>query len=122
MEKRGELKNAVPILLTRNINQAADFYTQKLGFTVSNRYPNYLIIKRDQTALHFSLAQDLDPKTNSCTTYVYVSNIDSLYTEYQAQDIIHPNGALKTKDYGMKDFAVIDPDGNLLTFGESTAG
>ncbi len=121
MEKRGQLKVAVPILLTRDINKAADFYTQKLGFTVSSIYPNYLIIKRDETALHFSLAQDLDPKTNSCMTYIYVSNIDSLYAECQTQEIIHPNGALQAKDYGMKDFAVIDPDGNLLTFGESTA-
>lgn len=121
MTTRGELKIAVPVLLARDINQTAEFYIQKVGFVVSNKYPNYLIIKRDETWLHFSLAQDLDPKTNDCSTYIYVSNIEALYQELKAQGILHPNGNFQEKDYGMKDFAILDPNGNLLTFGEATS-
>jgi hypothetical protein len=32
---------------------------------------------------------------------------------------IHPNGALETKAWGQREFALLDPDNNLLTFGQS---
>ena len=32
---------------------------------------------------------------------------------------IHPNGSLEIKPWGQKEFSVLDPDNNLLTFGES---
>jgi len=31
---------------------------------------------------------------------------------------IHPNGHLEMKPWGQKEFALLDPDNNLLTFGE----
>lgn len=119
MENPITVKNAVPIFPVRDINKAAEFYTQKLGFTITSAYPNYLILKRDETWLHCSLAPGLDPRTNNCRAYVYVSGVDALYAECKTHNIIHPNGALQERDYGMKDFAVLDPDGNLLTFGEA---
>ena len=30
----------------------------------------------------------------------------------------HPNGPLETKPWGQKEFSILDPDNNLLTFGE----
>jgi hypothetical protein len=32
---------------------------------------------------------------------------------------IHPNGQLEIKPWGQKEFALLDPDHNLLTFGQS---
>ena len=31
---------------------------------------------------------------------------------------IHPNGPLEIKPWGQKEFSLLDPDGNLLTFGQ----
>jgi hypothetical protein len=31
---------------------------------------------------------------------------------------IHPNGNLATKPWGQREFSVLDPDNNLLTFGQ----
>ena len=31
---------------------------------------------------------------------------------------IHPNAPLQTKPWGQKEFSLLDPDRNLLTFGE----
>jgi hypothetical protein len=31
---------------------------------------------------------------------------------------IHPAGHLQTKPWGQKEFSILDPDNNLLTFGE----
>jgi hypothetical protein len=32
---------------------------------------------------------------------------------------MHPNGYLETKPWGQKEFSLLDPDNNLLTFGQS---
>jgi hypothetical protein len=32
---------------------------------------------------------------------------------------IHPNAALAEKPWGQKEFALLDPDHNLLTFGQA---
>jgi hypothetical protein len=32
---------------------------------------------------------------------------------------IHPSGHLQTKPWGQKEFSMLDPDNNLLTFGQS---
>ena len=37
-----------------------------------------------------------------------------------AAGIVHPNGALADKPWGTREFAILDPDGNLLTFSQST--
>jgi len=31
---------------------------------------------------------------------------------------IHPDGNLEAKPWGQKEFSILDPDNNLLTFGE----
>lgn len=38
--------------------------------------------------------------------------INKLFTE------IHPNGPLQTKPWGQREFALLDPDNNLITFGQ----
>ncbi|MBK8138658.1 MAG: VOC family protein [Chloroflexi bacterium] len=114
-----EFLSAAPVLLTRDLSRTADFYTQHLGFAIVSLYPNYLILRRGAVALHFSLAADLDPKTNPCTTYVYLTGVREFYEQCQAEGVLRHNAWRGDQDYGMRDFSLVDPDGNLLTFGEA---
>ena len=50
-----------------------------------------------------------------------VEGIDALYAEMQAAGVVHPNGLLQQQPWGMKEFAVLDGDGNLIKFGERVA-
>lgn len=113
--------NAVPKLLTRDLARTADYYSQHLGFEIVNMYGDYLILRRGETWLHFGLA-DVDPKTNMCSTYVYVRGVDALYEQCKAAGILWPDTAVADRPYGVRDFSLVDPDGNLLTFGERTGG
>lgn len=46
--------------------------------------------------------------------------IEKLYRSFLESGVsIHPNGHLHTKPWGQKEF-ILDPDHNLLTFGESS--
>jgi catechol 2,3-dioxygenase-like lactoylglutathione lyase family enzyme len=110
--------SASPKFLTRDLARTADFYTQHVGFEVVSMYPDYLIIRRGDVWLHFGLAPDTDPKTNQCSAYIYVKGIDVLYEQCKTEGILRQNAWLRDQSYGVRDFSLIDLDGNLLTFGE----
>jgi hypothetical protein len=47
--------------------------------------------------------------------------LDELYEQCKAERIVHPNAPLEHKPWGVREFAAIDGDGNLLTFFERSA-
>ena len=111
------LKTATPILASLNAEETIKFYTEKLGFTFINNWDGYLIFSRDEIGIHLWPTNDPEvPKQTGC--YIYVSEIDRLYAEYTRQGIIHPNGKLEIKPWKMKQFSVLDNNGNLINFGE----
>lgn len=113
------LKTAIPILASLNALQTIEFYTKKLGFTFHANWDGYLILSRDGVFIHFwPTADEAVPKSTGC--YVNVTAVDDLYALYKAQDVIHPNGALKTMHWEMRQFSILDNNGNILHFGEST--
>ena len=51
--------------------------------------------------------------------YIRVQDIGAWYDSLvEAGVAIHPNGALATKPWGQREFSLLDPDHNLLTFGQ----
>jgi catechol 2,3-dioxygenase-like lactoylglutathione lyase family enzyme len=109
--------DATPTLPSTDLDRTRDFYEQKLGFQTTSRYPDYLIIARDGVYLHFWKCDDRQiPQSAGC--YLYVDNAEALFAEYQAQGVIHPNGAIRDTDYGVREFAVLDDSGCLLRIGQ----
>ena len=49
---------------------------------------------------------------------VNVTDVESLYHEYQPMGVVHPNAPLETTWYGTKEFGIIDSSGNGITFSE----
>lgn len=111
-----------PKLPMRNKNVTRDFYINKLGFKVfgSADFDGYLMMEKDQIQIHFFEFKDLNPKENYGQVYIRTNNIDDFYqTLLDKNTTIHPNGPLEIKPWGQKEFSVLDPDSNLLTFGQS---
>lgn len=99
-----------------------DYYINKLGFEKLGKtdYDGYLMIQKDNIQIHFFEFKDLNPKENYGQVYIRTNNIDSLYkTLIERKVEIHPSGQLEIKAWGQKEFSLLDPDNNLLTFGES---
>ena len=112
-----------PKLPMRDKNVTKAFYINKLGFKVygSSDYDGYLMLEKDQIQLHFFEFKALDPKENYGQVYIRTNNIDRFYQSLlERKTTIHPNGPLETKPWGQREFAVLDPDSNLLTFGQIT--
>lgn len=110
-----------PKLPMRNKGITYDFYVNGLQFIVfgSANYPDYLMLEKDNIQLHFFEFKELDPKENYGQVYIRTQNIEMLYQSFLKNNIaIHPAGHLQAKPWGQKEFSILDPDNNLLTFGE----
>lgn len=111
-----------PKLPMRNKSATKDYYVNKLGFKEFGRadYDGYLMLQKDNIEIHFFEFKELDPKENYGQVYIRTNEIDELYqTMLNNKTDIHPNGKLQTKPWGQKEFSLLDPDNNLLTFGQN---
>ena len=112
--------SAIPVLPAVDIAAAVAFYEQQLGFTAEFQSDDYAGLRRDGVQIHLWLSGDRQLAENtSCR--INVSGIEALYDEYQTQNLIHPNGAITTKLWGLREFAVVDLNGNCVTFAETPA-
>lgn len=111
-----------PKLPMRNKAATKDYYVNKLGFRnigISD-YDGYLMVEKDNIEIHFFEFEEIAHKENYSGLYIRTDNIDNLYQSLLDTKVsIHPNGALEIKPWGQKEFALLDPDNNLLTFGQS---
>ena len=109
-----------PKLPMRDKNATKEFYLNKLQFSEIADYGDYLLIKKDNIEIHFFEFKNLDPKENYGQVYIRTNDIDKLYQMLLDNKVsIHPNGPLEIKPWRQKEFALLDPDSNLLTFGQS---
>jgi catechol 2,3-dioxygenase-like lactoylglutathione lyase family enzyme len=111
-----------PKLPMRNKAVTREFYIKKLGFEElgSADFEGYLMLKKDNVQIHFFEFRELNPLENYGQVYIRTDDIDGLYKSLlEIKVSIHPNGHLQTKPWGQKEFSLLDPDNNLLTFGQS---
>lgn len=111
-----------PKLPMRDRATTKDYYVNKLGFKYigSDDFKEYLIVEKDNLQLHFFAFRDLDPKENYGQVYIRTNDIDGLYQSMLDNKVdIHPNGHLADKPWQQREFSLLDPDNNLLTFGQS---
>ena len=111
-----------PKLPMRDREITRDFYTDRLGFEEFGNaaYEDYLMLQKDRVQIHFFLFKELKHKENYGQVYVRIDAIEKFYQELLNKKVaIHPNGKLQVKPWGQKEFSLLDPDYNLLTFGQS---
>lgn len=115
------LGNLSPLIPAgRDVDATLAFYEQKLGFTTKftqGEPTEMAIVTRD--AVEIFLCRNPDRFVAEQTSFrIHVQQVTQLYTEYQAQGVIHPNGQLTMKPWGTQEFAILDPTGVCITFYE----
>jgi len=115
---------AIPILPSRSVEDTKEFYRQ-LGFDCkiwgSPHY--YAILTRQTVEIHFFTNAELNPAESAAGCYIRVLNVDEIYQAFAMANL--PNtgiprmDALEDKSWGMREFAIVDPDGNLIRIGET---
>ena len=111
------LVGIVPTLTVGNLTRAKDFYTRKLGFQVFlTSGSDYASVARD--TIQLGLAENKSRTAahrGSC--YILVSGIDQFFDEVKKRGVAIEK-PIETKPSKMREFTVLDPDGNTLMFGE----
>ncbi|MBC8116073.1 MAG: VOC family protein [Candidatus Saccharimonas sp.] len=116
MSTHATLKRAIPLLASLDIDRTLTFYAEKLGFdTQVFHVDDAAGVERDGVQIHFWKCDDRHIAENtSCR--IEVEGIDTLYEELLPRGVVHPNGPLADQPWGFREFAVLDCDGNLITF------
>ncbi len=118
---------AIPVLPARNLQETVEFY-QNLGFETHfdpESQGDYAIMTYGSLELHFSLLPEIIPSESYAECYLRVNQVDELYRKFQAQSLpiagIPRMGPLENKPWGMREFYIVDPSGNLLKIGQVLA-
>ena len=111
-------KETHPIIGTRDILRAIEFYTQRLGFKLAfgdkTDPPNYVGFRRDAVELHMQFQYEHEMGT--IRLRFLVEDPDALFEEYQKQGVeCSPNG-IRNTPWRTREFALYDLDRNALTF------
>lgn len=105
-----------------DLEKTVIFYEKKLGFKRIHQEGNPIymaIVQRDNVQI-FLLKKEDKQVAKETSLRINVNHIEQLYEELKANggEIIHPEGKLETKPWGVKEFVVLDPMGVCLTFCE----
>jgi catechol 2,3-dioxygenase-like lactoylglutathione lyase family enzyme len=130
------LHRTIPALPVRDVRAAVADYRERFGFQRRHETDGFAVITRDDAVLHLWGASDEDWRaradlhdrpicsgaesfiagTASCR--VEVTDVDALYAELEPTGVRHPvsHDGVTTTDFGTREFATLDRDGNLLAF------
>jgi catechol 2,3-dioxygenase-like lactoylglutathione lyase family enzyme len=109
-----------PKLPMRNKAMTHDFYINKLGFKqYGGDYDGYLMVEKDNIQIHFFEFAGLDPKENYGQVYLRTDDIETFFEFVKKQGAVYQ--PLAYKPWMQREFAILDPDNNLLTVGQSMA-
>ncbi|MCC7244896.1 MAG: VOC family protein [Saprospiraceae bacterium] len=113
------LKEISPKLPMRNKEITKEFYVNKLGFEVWGNadFEGYLMLKKDSIQMHFFSHPDLNPYETYGQVYIRTGDIDAFY-QLLLDNNVKIQGKIENKPWGQREFSLIDPDHNLLTFGQ----
>jgi catechol 2,3-dioxygenase-like lactoylglutathione lyase family enzyme len=116
---------SIPILPARDLAETRAFY-ERLGFHAAGWWPNefggYAILRRGDLSMHFFLYKDISPAHNYGQCYWRVEDVDALYKEFATVGLPESGtprlGPVADRDWGMREFYVSDPTGNLVRIGQ----
>jgi catechol 2,3-dioxygenase-like lactoylglutathione lyase family enzyme len=110
----------VPMLQTQDMPRTREWYESVLGFTASkDSNADWCWLSRDGVALMFMCNAQLGAPRATATQYFYVDDVLALWSAIKDRCPIEWGPA--EMEYGMLEFAVKDPNGYYLSFGQPLA-
>jgi catechol 2,3-dioxygenase-like lactoylglutathione lyase family enzyme len=130
------LHRTIPALPVRDVEAASAHYRERFGFETRHEAGDFAVLARDEAVLHLWGATDAEWRsrndlgtrpvssgaesflagTSSCR--IEVTDVDGLFDELDRSGVLHDvsREGVATTDFGTREFATVDLDGNLLTF------
>jgi catechol 2,3-dioxygenase-like lactoylglutathione lyase family enzyme len=124
MEDGPMVDRATPNLPSRDLNATARFYA-RLGFEEKFHDDGWMILQRGTLELEFFPYPRLDPRANIASCCLRIGDARALHAAFASADL--PSSPRATprltspvdQPWGFREFALVDPDCNLLRCLES---
>lgn len=129
-----KMLQAYPYLPVRDIARSVAFFRDKVGLPPRHQEGGFAILSRDAIEVHLWQANDESWRTRvrdqpiisgaesfiagTASCRIRVEGVEALYDDLRPLGIVHNNAPLTVQPWGDRDFAILDPDGNLVTFFE----
>ncbi|MDO9408305.1 TetR family transcriptional regulator [Patulibacter sp.] len=107
--------SVAPVFSTTDVDRWLEHY-RALGFAARAFDETYGFASRDGIELHVALNPEHDPARTAGCAYLAVTDADALAAEWAAVQGGRHVAPVDT-DYGTREGAHVDPDGNLMRFG-----
>jgi len=128
---------AYPSLPVRDVARSVEFYRDKIGIPARHQEQGFAILSRDHIELHLWASDDESWRTRkaekpivsgtesfiagTASCRIRVEGLEQLYQTLRPLGVVHDNAPISDQPWGDRDFAIVDPDGNLVTFFEPAA-
>lgn len=121
------LLRGAPYLPVADLEVTSSHYVTVLGFTqnyLGGSPPHFAILSRDGLALMLRVVGDpakICPNEDQGGTwdvFYWVDDVQALHDEFQGRGAEVVYGPTFQREYSMTEFAVRDPDGHVLGFGQ----
>lgn len=106
---------ALPELPFGDVGAAVAYYQDVLGFHINYQQHDLGVMDRDDITV--LLIARTERQTGIGSAYIYVRDADTLYAELRAKGA-NLQGAPVSHPWGLRDFAVLDLEGNRIVFGQ----
>jgi len=120
MADQARLNSATPVLMSGDYERSKTFFTNTLGFAVIEEGGDparFGIFQRDGAVIYVNAWNgSQDPTPETWDVYFHVDDLQGLAKEVAATGA-RISKPIHSTVYGMDEFEVTDPDGNVLCFG-----
>ena len=130
------LGQTIPALPAQSVARSVDYFRDRFGFEVLHHDGGFAVLARDEAVIHLWEAGDESWRTRvdarekpvctgaesfiagTASCRIVVEGVDELYDELKAKDVLHrvSQDSVDDTDFGTREFATLDCDGNLVTF------
>ncbi len=110
------------VLAVCDLDASVLFYVDKLGFVEDVRVEGWAFLRRGACKLRLGHCPDVTPLSkspdHSWFAYLHVRDAAGLYRDCvnRGVEVWH---SLAEKPWGMREFAIVTPDGHRIVFGEN---
>src|SRR5690606_10529342 len=109
------------VLAVDDLDAAEKYFVDKLGFTLNSRIGGWSFLSLDSFHLMVGHCKGEVParETNNhyWLAYVNCEGIDELHNDYEGRGVQFTQ-RIADKRWGLREFAVITPEGHRITFGQ----
>jgi uncharacterized glyoxalase superfamily protein PhnB len=109
------MQTIMPELPFDDVSAGVAYYRDVLGFTVNYAQHNIGVMDRDRVRVLLIARTARHTGIGSC--YVYVDDADALHAELRAKGA-NVQGDPVSQPWGLREFYVLDLEGNRLGFGQ----